>query len=277
MNLTSNTGASGLFAALALLTGLAQQPTAPPQAPAEPEPRVGVRFEGLLPGTHDDKLQGDFDVEFRIYLSPQGGDAVWTESQRVHVAGGRMDIVLGLKNAIPMSIHEATFKFLGASVGGAREVYPRFAIVNTVFVSQEEALRPAEGVRKPAADRKPVESSDAYGAPGAEIAVKSEPACKWKDALLAARAAKADLPDYEDWYAAFAHCTKDEARERSGHYEWVLPWVYDTASHGEYNRLFRGRFQGCDYMDLSPANSYVYRLAKRPPADVNKASTPTKQ
>ena len=47
----------------------------------------------------------------------------------------------------------------------------------------------------------------------------------------------------------------------AGHYEWVLPWVYDTASHGLYNRYFRGRFQGCDYMDLSPENEYPYRVA----------------
>ena len=31
---------------------------------------------------------------------------------------------------------------------------------------------------------------------------------------------------------------------------------------GKYNDLFRGRFQGCDYMDLSPAKEYVYRLVQ---------------
>jgi hypothetical protein len=257
---------------LALASSLAapstprQQPAspAPPPAPAPAaEPRVGVRFEGLLPGTHDPELEGEFSVEFRIYLSPQGGDAVWSETQVVRVTGGRMDVVLGAHAPIPMTIHEATFKFLGASVGGAREVYPRFTIVNTVFASPEEAVRPAEP--PPARVRPPrAAAGELYATPGATVSARTEPACTWKEALLAARAAGGDLPDYQDWYAALAVCTREQALERSGHYEWVLPWVYDTASHGDYNRLFRGRFQGCDYLDLSPANAYPYRVATRP-------------
>jgi hypothetical protein len=261
-----------LVSIVASLAGFerAQQPTAPLE-PAAVEPRVGVRFEGFLPGTHDEKLQGEFAVDFRIYLSPQGGEAIWSESQKVKVVDGRMDVVLGAVTAIPMSIHEATFKFLGAAVGGAREVYPRFTIVNTVYVSLEEALRPPSEAR-PIAERRPgAAHGEVYAAPGAKIAAHSEAACTWKQALLAARKAGADLADYQDWYAALAHCTKDEITERSGHYEWVLPWVYDTASHGDYNRLFRGRFQGCDYMDLSPTNAYVYRLAT-PVVDPSKKS-----
>jgi hypothetical protein len=254
----------------------AQQPT-PPAEPAAAEPRVGVRFEGFLPGSHDEKLQGEFAVDFRIYLSPQGGEAIWSESQKVKVVDGRMDIVLGSVVPIPMSIHEATFKFLGAAVGGAREVYPRFTIVNTVFVSLEEALRPPSEVRPIEGRRPGATHGDLYAAPGAKIAAHTESGCTWKQALLAARKAGADLADYQDWYAALAHCTKDEITERSGHYEWVLPWVYDTASHGDYNRLFRGRFQGCDYMDLSPANTYVYRLGTPVAEPSQKSEAPTKK
>lgn len=236
-----------------------QQPAAPAERPAaaekQDEPRVGLRFEGFLPGTHDEKLEGVFDVEFRIYLSPQGGEPVWRESREVRVVKGRMDVELGEKTPIPFAIHLATFKFLGASVGGAPEVYPRFAVVNTVYASPEEALR------KPAA-----RAPERYAEPRVAIGAKTEAACSWERALRAARDAGGDLPDYRDWYADLARSEGAQALERSGHYEWVLPWVYDTASHGEYNRLFRGRFQGCDYMDLSPQNEYAYRIARAAPA-----------
>jgi hypothetical protein len=269
MNLHLPLALSTVVLAAFAWTARAQEPTT---KPPEPEPRVGVRFEGYLPGTRDEKLQGEFDVDFRIYLSPQGGDAVWSESQRVKVVDGRMDIVLGATKPISMAIHEATFKFLGASVGGGREVYPRFTIVNTVFASAEEALRPvATDAKATPRSSKPARTA-VYGSPGALVATRTEKPSTWKQALLAARAAGADLPDYADWYGALAKCSKDEVLARTDHYEWCLPWVYDTASHGEYNRLFRGRFQGCEYSDLAPTNAYVFRFATPAPVEVKKGS-----
>lgn len=263
MNMNAVCFAFGLLAALPAVHRQVPQDPAPkpPAADAAQEPRVGVRFEGFLPGTRDEKLKGEFAVEFKIYLSPQGGDAVWSESQRVKVDAGRMDVVLGKDRPIPMALHEATFKFLGASVGKAREVYPRFTIVNTVFASTEEALRTPAIEGAPASGAARTGGASVYSAPGAKVNVAAEKPCTWKQALLAARAAGGDLADYQAWYRALSSCTKDQLIARTGHYEWVLPWVYDTASHGDYNRLFRGRFQGCDYMDLSPTNQYVCRFA----------------
>ena len=79
------------------------------------------------------------------------------------------------------------------------------------------------------------------------------------------RRAGGDLPDYEAWYAALEAAPLSQLAERTGHYEWVLPWAYDTASHGRFNRYFRGRYAGCDYMDLSPTKRYHYRVARPPP------------
>jgi len=243
-------------------SGQATATDATPESGRE-ELRIGIRFEGFLPGSIDPQLAGVFEVDFRIYLSPQGGDAIWEESQTVEVRGGRMDLVLGLERKIPMSIHEATFKFLGASVDGAREVYPRFPIVNVVFVSPKEALlasadRPERGGD---ADPEPRTYGGAYSHAGVAIESETAPAATWVQALLGARARGGDLPDYQDWYRSLGACSEKELLDRSGHYEWVLPWVYDTASHGRYNRYFRGRFEGCDYMDLSPKREYPYRIA----------------
>ena len=52
-------------------------------------------------------------------------------------------------------------------------------------------------------------------------------------------------------------CTLPSALRHCAH----GPWVYDSARHGRTNRYFRGRFEGCDDMDLSPEKSYVYRHA----------------
>jgi len=253
-----------LFASIGLVAARApaqeQPPTPPAAAPAKPiaEPDVGIRFEGWLPGTHDPALNGTFKVAFAIYRSPQGGAAIWTESRSVVVERGRMDVVLGTTTPIPMDVHEATFKFLGAAVDGAPEVYPRFAIVNVVYLSPEAAARVVDDGAKRAAPREAAAARKV-------VAVEAQPPMKWREALAKARAAGGDLPEYDEWYAALPALPRDALLARSGRYEWVKPWVYDTASHGSLNDLFRGRFQGCDYMDLSPTNGYAWRLATPPP------------
>lgn len=218
---------------------------------------IPLHFAGRLPGSVSMDINGEFQMEFRIYRSPQGGEPIWKERRTVEVKSGRMDVLLGEVEPIPLSVHEETFKFLGVSVNGQREAYPRAAVVNVVYASPKEALveiasrrASAEGA---AETRKSREVKVERGAPRATT---------WLEALEAARAAGADLPDHEEWYRALERGEPDQIAEMVGHYEWVLPWVYDTASHGRFNEYFRGRFQGCDYMDLSPKNKYVYRVVR---------------
>jgi hypothetical protein len=243
-----------------------------PAAKKGVERAVGIRFHGLLPGSVNPDLEGKFRIQFRIYRSPQGGEPIWNEEQEVTVKDGKIDVMLGKKKPVPMSIHTATFKFLGASVGGRREVYPRYAIVNVVYVSPKEALTALankKGATRPKS-APPASKTPAGKYPAVKmlVASKSQKAASWTDALHAARALKGDLPDYEAWYRSLEESEPDNVLTRAGHYEWVLPWVYDPGSHGTYSRYFRGRFEGCDYMDLSPKKSYVYRIAtpKRKPS-----------
>ena len=233
----------------------------------EQQEAIGIRFKGLLPGFAGAKHvgenasllpEGTFRVEFRIYRTPQGGDPIWQETQMVEVKQGEMDVVLGTENPIPMEIHEATFKFVGASVNGGREVYPRYPVVNLVYASLEEVA--GEQGSGEAREQSP-ERGMANNSKSVTVAARTEAPKRWQEALKHARENGGALPDYEDWYRALLHSRPEELKERTGHYEWVMPWVYDTASHGLYNNYFRGRFQGCDYMDLSPMNAYFYRLA----------------
>lgn len=218
---------------------------------------VTIDFNGFLPGNIDTTLSGKFEVEFRLYRSPQGGEPVWREHHLLDVSGGRVDVKLGSKEPIPMDIHEATFKWIGASVGGQREIFPRYHVVNVVYVSFKEALL----AREPA-QTKDVKSGPYATTPRIEVSGITEKASTWREALIHARQQGRDLAGFEDWYGSIVSPTTTNIEERTGHYEWVLPWAYDSASHGRYNEFFRGRFKGCDYMDLSPQKQYVYRMAQ---------------
>jgi len=244
-----------------------EEPSREP-AKARKEPAIPIRFQGLLPGNVNPQLEGQFRLELRIYPSPQGGQPIWRETLEVRAVKGQIDIELGTKTPIPMEIHEATYKWLGVSVNGQREVFPRYPIVNVVYASPREALLAHERWQ---AEKRGSEQKPGAGYTAKESNEKSaavSPARKeqltWREALESSRAAGGDLPDYEAWYRKLESLAPDKSADWTGHYEWVLPWVYDTASHGKYNNLFRGRFQGCDYSDLSPQKKYHFRLADRP-------------
>lgn len=239
-----------------LLTELARSQEPPSDASPAAVGPIPIRFEGYLPGTVNDSLAGEFDIEFRIYRSPQGGEPLWRETRRLEVVDGRIDVQLGSVTPIPLEIHEATFKWIGASVNGSCEVYPRYHVVNVVYVSAQEALRARSREKSASA---PVGQNDT-------VDVATQGPATWLEALRRARALGTDLPDHGQWYGALRTCSVDSLLARSEHYEWVLPWAYDTASHGRANEYFRGRFQGCDYMDLSPQKRYAYRLLTTPKA-----------
>ncbi len=239
------------------------------EAPSSKDSSIPIRFQGLLPGNVNLALEGKFRVEFRIYSSPQGGQPLWREEHEVQALKGQISIQLGTKTPIPMSIHESTYKWLGASVNSQREVFPRYPIVNVVYASPREALLLHEKwrVEERESQRIPDDLSESRRLAPAE---RSEVASTWKEALESARVKNRNLPDYQQWYEALERRPPEKSAEWTGHYEWVLPWVYDTASHGRYNSLFRGRFQGCDYSDLSPEKKYVYRVVDRRGAETLK-------
>ena len=76
---------------LAMCAGLLAAPAQKEAQPQKPEPKIGIQFQGWLPGSVDPELEGSFEVDFRIYKSPQGGEAIWREVRRVD--GRRVAIV----------------------------------------------------------------------------------------------------------------------------------------------------------------------------------------
>lgn len=277
--------ASALVTSIAFLGEAIGQDGVPGAAPApapatRAETAIPIRFQGFLPGNINPGLEGKFKIEFRIYPSPQGGRPSWQETREVVVIKGQIDLELGTKTPIPMELHEATYKWLGASVNGQREIFPRYPIVNVVYASPREALLAHERWR---AETQQKNSAD-YRTTGARPEAGAKPVAParheemtWKEALNQARARGSDLADYQEWYKQLETLPPDKSADWTGHYEWVLPWVYDTASHGRYNNLFRGRFQGCDYSDLSPQKKYPFRVTELPAAPAAKESGSSKQ
>ena len=207
------------------------------------EPSIPIDFVGFLPGTQDVEFSGSVEVEFSIYLTPTGGRPVWSEKQSLNVSKGRVVTKLGLKTPIPWSLTIGNFKFASARINGGSEVLPRMPIVNVVYSSSVTMRKPAQEYENaPVPERKPRTSTS------------------WSEAQKVAQREGKRLPTYLEWYSAAASGRLDEF---AGHYEWTLPWIYDTASQSELNDYFRGRLQGCDYMDLDPQlNSYPYRLCE---------------
>lgn len=208
-------------------------------------PNVPIDFVGFLPGNQDDTYSGFVPVEFSIYLTPTGGRAMWSEKQVVQVSNGKIHIRLGEQCPIPWAITIANFKFLSARVSGGTEVLPRMPIVNVVY-SQSKS---SSGQTGSYGSLEPLERTP-------------RPSSTWEDALHTAAKEGKQLPRYYAWYEAASRGILEDC---FGHYEWTLPWVYDTASHGDLNDHFRGRFQGCDFMDLDPSmNRYAFRLCAAP-------------
>lgn len=221
-----------------------QLPSAQRGPEEQSKPSVPVNYDGLLPGNQDLSYSDIVSVEFSIYLTPTGGRPLWTERQRVAVSNGRISILLGTTNPIPWSITTANFKFVSARISGAPEVLPRMPIVNVAYAQSQQSQDIAQHYLSTVAlDKKP------------------RPKSTWAAAYDYALKSNASLPTYLEWYAALMQGSIEDCH---GHYEWTLPWVYDTASHGELNKHFRGRFEGCDYMDMDPAlNEYFFRLSNK--------------
>ncbi len=205
-------------------------------------PNVPIDYVALLPGTNDCSFNGEIGVEFAIYVTPTGGRAIWMEKQVVVAKDGMIDTQLGRNSPIPWEITVANFKFVSVRVDGGPEILPRMPIVNVVYFAKD-----ALGLRTDQVYR--VEQA---------MEAQPRPERTWAEAFAVAAQNGTSLPSYRYWYAA---AVSGKLEEFIDHYEWTVPWVYDTASHGALNEYFRGRFQGCDYLDLDPAlNRYRFRL-----------------
>lgn len=107
-----------------------------------------VPFQGRLHGS-DNKAVADgvYDITFYIYDTPTGGTALWTENHtQVSVIHGYINVLLGALepldnanfatqapkyNASKSKVNFAENKYLGISINGGAEMFPRSQLVPT--------------------------------------------------------------------------------------------------------------------------------------------------
>jgi len=118
-------GAITLLVALGLGNGAkAQESSAEGSEIAQPAQTVVpklIRYSGLAPNRTGDVVE----AVFRIYASRQGGDAIWTETQRVSVdTDGKYNVLLGAasEGGLPQAVFAAgQGQWLGVSIERAEE------------------------------------------------------------------------------------------------------------------------------------------------------------
>ena len=82
----------------------------------------------------------------------------------------------------------------------------------------------------------------------------------WLAAVESARRLGGRLPTFEEWYGAYDGKAAHRLAGMDGHYEWVIPWVYEPTIHARLHELYRGKPVACYYEELSPLNDYQFRL-----------------
>jgi len=77
---------------------------------------------------------GTYSIQFAIYSSPNGGTALWSETNpNVQLKGGLFSVLLGSVNNLPGNIFDDPSRFFGVTVGADPEMVPRQPIASTAF------------------------------------------------------------------------------------------------------------------------------------------------
>lgn len=133
-----------LGSALALVAALMVSEV--PQIEAANDISRLVPFQGRLHGSNNTPVtDGTYDITFYIYDTPTGGTALWSETHpKVSVIHGYVNVLLGAINPLDNEDYQTgspkydksntlvdftTQKFLGISVEGGAEMFPRSQLV----------------------------------------------------------------------------------------------------------------------------------------------------
>ncbi len=98
--------------------------------PAAPQAILGsIDYQGFLTDDNGRPLNGDTNITLRLYDTPTGGVALWTEahtgSNAVPVDDGLFNVHLGSLTPIPADVWNHSTLYLGVQVGTDAEMTPR--------------------------------------------------------------------------------------------------------------------------------------------------------
>jgi hypothetical protein len=94
-------------------------------------PRI-INYQGVLTdGAGTAVGDGTYSVTFRLYADPEGGAAIWSETQAVEVSKGIFSVNIG--SVTPLEIPFETAHWLGIAVEGEEELAPRVQLTTSPY------------------------------------------------------------------------------------------------------------------------------------------------
>ena len=241
---------------------------------AKTDPGRIIQYRGGMPMLKKDLWGTDVEIKFELYRSPDGGSPFWNETRKVAVRkDGWVSVDLGEVEPLPDEAFTTPFRFL-AIWQGKTEFPPRKQIASLTYVSAAgEMSLPLEEYKEYAANALKKVKEAAAKAPGREAKLDAMVDCgafqmeknprmpaPWLKATENAKKLGGRLPTFEEWYGAYDGKPAAELTAMAGHYEWVIPWVYEPSIHARFHELYRGKPAACYYNELNPLNDYPYRL-----------------
>jgi len=231
-----------------------------------------IQYRGPMPFLPREHWGNEAEILFELYRSPDGGTPFWSETRKVSVRkDGWVSVNLGMKERLPDSVFMTPFRFLsivheGVDFGPRKQVssvaYVAGAYENKVSKDNylEASLQAAKLAAAKAPDRENKLDQLIDCGP---FAMEEHPRMPltWLDAEKVADTLEARLPTFEEWYGAYDGAPNKQLKHMEGHYEWVIPWVYEPLIHARLQELYRGKPVACYYNELSPMNEYPFRLA----------------
>ena len=264
--------ASGFLTAAPVVDGSEARPKIDPS-------RI-IQYRGAMPMLKKSLWGQEVSLKFELYRSPNGGAPFWKETRTVAVRkDGWVSVNLGEAEPLPDEAFTTPFRFL--SIWHEKvEFIPRKQVASLTYVAAPgEKDLPLERYKDYAASDLQKIKAAAAKAPKrdgkldilvdcGEFQMEKNPRmpAPWLKAVQTATRLGGRLPTFEEWYGAYDGKLSAELVSMTGHYEWVIPWVYEPSIHGRFQELYRGKPAACYYNELNPTNDYPFRLVALKPA-----------
>lgn len=236
-----------------------------------------IQYRGKMPLLPKEHWGKEIELRFELYRSPDGGVPFWTEARKVSVAkDGWVKVDLGEVSSLPDEAFTTPFRFLSIWHGKV-EFIPRKQIASLAYVASiyEQKLPPndrglystnammsARAAAEQATGRETKLDGEMIDCGGFSMEKHPRLPANWFEATEIAGRIGARLPTFEEWYGAYDGKASTQFVSMTGHYEWVIPWVYEPSIHSRFHELYRGKPVACYYEELSPKNEYPFRLVR---------------
>ena len=212
-----------------------------------------VRYDGRLPEVSGKPAEGKMVMTFTISHALYNGEVLWSETREIEVSNGEFHINLGEKVPVPADLLNEPNLFVGMKVRDGKEIFPRFQLVQVVYVSSHSPVASQEGDEH---SLKEISLRPFQIDPGPQEKTT------WSEAITFCEKAGKRLCRYGEWYSSYAKEDTLGLRGLRGHYEWVKPWVYNWYHYEALNPLFQGKEDGCEFWMIAPTNANPFRCCR---------------